>query len=161
MPVEARALRMPEAEAYWRDKVPMASAEFRALGQSARDRAFAVAGINRMDVLARVHEAVAKAIREGTTLDAFRQDVGLLLEQEGGVNRARLETIFRTNLQSAYMAGRYAQMMQAVRFRPYWRYTAVNDSRTRPTHRALHGLVRRYDDPFWDVFFPPNGFNCR
>lgn len=37
----------------------------------------------------------------------------------------------------------------------------MQDSRTRPAHAQMHGLVYRYDDPFWSVFYPPNGFNCR
>jgi hypothetical protein len=45
--------------------------------------------------------------------------------------------------------------------RPYWQYIAVNDKRTRPAHRALNGLIFRADDPFWDTWFPPNGYRCR
>jgi hypothetical protein len=45
--------------------------------------------------------------------------------------------------------------------RPYWQYSAVNDSRTRPTHAALHGKVYPADSAFWDTFYPPNGFRCR
>jgi hypothetical protein len=39
-----------------------------------------------------------------------------------------------------------------------WR---VMDSRTRPAHAALNGRTFRYDDPFWQSGFPPNGFRCR
>ena len=49
----------------------------------------------------------------------------------------------------------------AVEARPYWMYDAVNDERTRPTHKMMDAQVRRYDDPFWDEWYPPNGFSCR
>lgn len=38
---------------------------------------------------------------------------------------------------------------------------AVNDSRTRPAHRALDGIIRPVDDPFWRTHSPPAGHNCR
>lgn len=42
-----------------------------------------------------------------------------------------------------------------------WEYVAVLDNRTRPEHAQLHGLIYRYDDPFWASFYPPNGWRCR
>lgn len=161
MPVEVKPLRFQEAEAFWANKVPMTPERFRELGTRARQRAFAVAGVDRLDQVAQVHEALARALRDGTGIEEFRRVAGPILEQAGVAGRAKLETIFRTNIQTAYLAGRHAQMQQAAGLRPFWRYSAVNDSRTRPSHAALNGLVRRHDDPFWDVFYPPNGFNCR
>lgn len=73
----------------------------------------------------------------------------------------RLDTIFQTNMQSAYMAGRFAAQLSQVDTRPYWEYVAVMDNRTRPAHAALNGAVYRYDDPFWATFYPPNGYRCR
>lgn len=55
----------------------------------------------------------------------------------------------------------HQQLRDNADSRPYWQYSAVGDSRTRPSHQQLNGLVYRYDDPFWHTFFPPNGFNCR
>ncbi|MEW6444982.1 MAG: phage minor head protein [Pseudomonadota bacterium] len=78
----------------------------------------------------------------------------------------RLKLIYRQNMQTAYMAGRYKQQQELANAtgpgaRPYWQYIAVRDSRTRPTHSALHGRVWRADDPIWNHLYPPNGWNCR
>ncbi|RUA57242.1 phage minor head protein [Pseudomonas aeruginosa] len=73
----------------------------------------------------------------------------------------RLDTIYQTNMQSAYMAGRYAAAYEARETHPYWMYVAVMDGVTRPSHAALHGKVFRWDDPIWQHITPPNGYNCR
>ena len=64
-------------------------------------------------------------------------------------------------MQSAYMAGRWKAQMENADDRPYLMYVAVLDSRTRPAHKALHGKIFHMDDPFWDSFYPPNGWKCR
>lgn len=73
----------------------------------------------------------------------------------------RLETIYLTNMQSAYMAGRYAEMMDSVDTHPYWQYVAINDSRTRDSHRRMHGRVYAATDPVWNTMYPPLDFRCR
>jgi len=40
-------------------------------------------------------------------------------------------------------------------------YDAINDSRVRPSHLALDGIIRRIDDPFWNTHSCPNGYRCR
>ncbi|MBF0402306.1 MAG: minor capsid protein [Magnetococcales bacterium] len=142
-------------------------------------KAFTVAKVTRLDLLADIHQAVSKALAEGQTERMFAKDLIPILQKKGwwGLKTVtnpegeeqqvqlgslhRLETIFRTNLQTAYMAGRYQQMKRGVKNAPYWQYLAVMDSRTRSTHAALHGRVFRHDDPVWNHIYPPNGFRCR
>lgn len=145
----------------------------------AHARAFTVAGVMKVDVLQDVRNALADTLKNGGTLADFQNRLQPILEAKGwwgkGViadpdtgeiggkrlNPRRLETIFRTNMQSAYMAGRYQEQLANAEERPWWEYVAVMDSRTRPKHAAMHGRVFRYDDPFWQTFYPPNGWRCR
>jgi SPP1 gp7 family putative phage head morphogenesis protein len=152
-----------EALAYWRGKAPITNAKYKKLGEQARQRAFTVAGLARQDQVQAVHTALAKAIENGETLAQFKKRLGPLLDRQGwtGKRAWRIENIYRTNMQSAYMAGRYAQMKAVAKRRPYWRYIAVKDSRTRPTHAALNGKVYPHDHDFWAAWYPPNGFGCR
>jgi uncharacterized protein with gpF-like domain len=52
-------------------------------------------------------------------------------------------------------------MIAGAKRRPFWQYIAVNDSRTRPDHSAMHGRIFRWDDPIWESLYPPNGWGCR
>lgn len=40
-------------------------------------------------------------------------------------------------------------------------YRTANDGRVREEHAALHNITLPASDPFWDKYFPPNGWNCR
>jgi SPP1 gp7 family putative phage head morphogenesis protein len=42
-----------------------------------------------------------------------------------------------------------------------YEYVTVGDNRVRPEHEILDGTRRRADDPFWEKFWPPNGWSCR
>lgn len=161
----ARPLRFDEAEAFLRDKVAMAPEDFARLQEAARSKAFTAAGIASLHALEDLLALLQRAMEEGWTLREFQQEAPAVLERHGytGLTPYQTDNIFRTNMQVAFQAGRYRQMTRpdVLRARPYWQYDAVNDRRTRPTHRALDGKVFRADDPFWDTWYPPNGFRCR
>ncbi len=40
-------------------------------------------------------------------------------------------------------------------------YRTQNDEKVRPEHAALDGVTLPPSDPFWEEFYPPNGWNCR
>jgi SPP1 gp7 family putative phage head morphogenesis protein len=154
-----------EAIDFFKDKVTLTPAQFRKLAQEYQSLAFTVSGIAAMDVLSDIYTELLKAIEKGLTAQEFADSAQDIFERKGweGLTPYRVDTIFRTNVQTAYMVGHYRRMTDpdVVDRRPYWQYDAVNDRRTRPAHRALDGKVFRYDDPFWDTWYPPNGFRCR
>ncbi|MCD8295439.1 MAG: minor capsid protein [Clostridia bacterium] len=40
-------------------------------------------------------------------------------------------------------------------------YRTANDDKVREEHARLHGITLPPSDPFWDKYYPPNGWNCR
>lgn len=154
------ALPMEAALEFWRKRLAVPKAELAAIADAVRELAFTVAGLALQDELQTVKDALDTAIEEGSTFEDFVGDIEEILARRGWT-AWRAETIFRTNIQTAYNVGRYREMQVAAPIRPYWRYQAVNDGRTRPAHRALDGKVFPADHPFWDTWYPPNGYNCR
>lgn len=152
-----------EAIKFFRDKTPLTPDLYRKLTDEAKAKAFTVSGITRMDIVRDIYAAMDKAISEKTTFADFKKSLKEAEALRGWRGQApyRLDTIFRTNVQQAFQAGHYQQLMQVTGTRPYWQYSAVMDGRTRPAHAAMNGKVAAHDDPFWKVNFPPNGFNCR
>lgn len=149
-----------------------------AMEDAAHATSFTVSGILKQGVLADINTALTDALEQGQSMAQFKDNLLPVLVRKGWVGTGlkadedgvlegkqlmpwRLNTIYQTNMQSAYMAGRYQRMMDNAQSRPYWEYDAVMDNRTRPAHAAMNGRVFRCDDPFWDTFFPPNGYNCR
>lgn len=167
MPVEMIYNPQPfipkEALAFWKDKVPLSPGQFRKLADGAKAKAFAVTGIAKGDELATVFNALQRAIENGTTFGDFKKEAAEVFERRGWNEKApwRIDTIFRTNIQMAYNAGRYKQMKEVADLRPFWMLDAVIDKRSSEICPPLNGAVYAADDPFWDTWFPPNHFRCR
>jgi SPP1 gp7 family putative phage head morphogenesis protein len=180
--IELKPLPFDEAIKFFRDKgLVISPTSWRDVWAEEHVYAFTVARVAAMDVLEDIRMEVDRAIEAGVTLDDFKDTLNETLARKGwltppgGLPREvlpdgtvrkrltpwRLETIFRTNVQSAYNTGRYKQMLENAPRRPWWMYDAVGDARTRPSHAAMDGRVYRFDDPVWDKWYPPNGFNCR
>ncbi|MGI6394517.1 MAG: phage minor head protein [bacterium] len=139
-------------------------------------KAFTVAKATTLDILQDIRKEVQNAIESGITLKEFQKNLEPTLRKKGWWGKAideetgktvqlgsprRLKTIYETNLRTSYMTGKYKSLEEQKKFRPYWMYSAVDDSRTRPEHAALNGRVYPADDPIWNTIYPPNGWGCR
>lgn len=111
--------------------------------------------------LAQILEALRslnEANKAGKTFAEWQADAGA---KSWGLPPGRLETIFRTHAQTAYSAGHWRQFQDNAETRGYLMYSAINDNRTRPAHRAMSGYIAPVDDPIWKKWTPPCGYNCR
>lgn len=151
----------PEAAVeFWKQRAKLTDAQAKALAEGARQRAFYVTGLARHDLVTLVSDGIQHALEHGDTLATFKERIAAAITAQGWHDR-RVENIFRTNMQHAYMAGRYKKMQAVKASRPYWQYLAVMDKRVRPNHAILHEKVYPADHEFWDANYPPNGFRCR
>lgn len=136
--------------------------------QDQHDRAFMVAGATKADLLADLAAAVDKAIARGTSLEEFRADFRRIVEERGwhgwtgeGTKAGeawRTRVIYRTNMRTAYAAGRMAQLVE--RNFPLWVYRHGGSVEPRIIHLGWDGLVLPPDHPFWATHAPPNGWGC-
>lgn len=136
---------------------------YEALEEKARDRAFTVAHYTLAEVLNQFLRELTDAVEDGTTFEAFYENMNTFLERNGyaAVNRYHADVIFQTNTQTAFQAGHYDTMQKAKKYRPYWQYKTVGDGDVRETHEAMHNRIYAADDPIWNVWYPPNGYRCR
>ena len=170
------AMGLPPEKAieYFKSKGYAFSWNWQDVWQEAQALSFTVAKAMRMDVLQTIRDEVQKSLDEGLTFRDFQKDLepklkalgwwgkSEIVDADGVVSSVqlgspyRLNTIYRTNMQTSYMAGNYRAMMENTDNRPYWQYETMHDAQVRPSHRALDGQVFAYDDPFWSTHYPPN-----
>lgn len=182
VPLDIAPLPSAEAIAWFRAKGFQFTWDWAEMWHEEHAAKFTVAKVVKADILADIFDALNKAQAAGTTFDQFRKDLVPTLQQKGWWgkqeaidtatgeirtvqlgSRYRLKTIFNVNIQTSLQVGHYkAQTDPAVlALRPYWRYSAVMDGRTRPLHRSWSDIVLPADSPWWDTHYPPNGWNCR
>ena len=141
--------------------------------------AFTVAKMMDTDLLAKVKSSLEDALAQGQTFEEWRATITPTLQAAGWWGRkavmgpdgkpvvaqlgspSRLQTIYRTNMASAYAAGQWDSIVDQADLAPYLLYDAVMDERTRPQHAAWNGTMLPITHDWWKTHYPPNGWNCR
>lgn len=147
--------------------------------QEEHSRAFAVAGVQRLDILQVFQDEIGAARREGRSLADFSKTIRPRLAQKGwwgnipitdpatGEERItrfddrRLQVIFDVNMRQSAAAGRWQRIERGASQFPLVMYRTMRDERVRASHRAWDGLVLPVNHPFWRTHYPPNGWRCR
>lgn len=173
MPISAQFNRpFPEQVTFFRNKLNLPTTRSGQITRDQNDAAFVVAGATKADLLADLRGAVDDAISNGQSLGEFRSQFNEIVSKRGWTgwtsedSRAgrawRTRLIYKTNLDTSYAAGRWAQMTapDVVRLRPYWRYVHNTVENPRQQHKRWHNLVLRHDHPWWQTHYAPNGWGC-
>lgn len=155
---------LPYAEAveYLKKRDVIKKVDYDKLSDKMRFRAFTASRINDGKFLERLNAEMLSNIRDGKGLKDFlsltKTDI---LDKVGmGPNQGWYwETVYRTNVQTAYNAGR---AMGFAEDKPLaLQFIGIDDSRQTEICHSLTNIIRPYDDPFWQTHFPPLHFNCR
>jgi SPP1 gp7 family putative phage head morphogenesis protein len=124
-----------------------------------RWKAFTIASVENDELLKALQAKLIEAVERGMTYSQFQEEAIKLFSSFGiePLSPRRLQTVFRTNLFTAYSVAQLEQINTMPGAFPLWRYVAILDSSTRPDHRALNGMIFRLGDgPY-----PPIDYNCR
>ncbi len=128
---------------------------------------FALARSADAALTGRVQDFVASFVESGRGTPSIPD----VIAGVGDFTRAYAQTVYRTNLTTAYTAGRFKQAQEpGVReVLPAMERWSIRDSGLRSgrpedngeNHAAADGLVADTRDPIWRTHAPPSGYNCR
>ncbi len=107
-------------------------------------------------------KAISQALLDETgklrTYSAFRKAAAAVNNEF--VNQW-LQAEYQYAVASAQSASQWEQIQQTKEILPLLKYTTAGDERVREEHQDLEDVILPVDDPFWDTYYPPNGWGCR
>ena len=159
-PEEIPAVPFEKAKEFLASKIPMTKPEWLKLEPKLRFRAFTVAKLGQAELVDRVKWELVRSLKEGTGYAETWNNIRDLADNSiGDFNPWYWETVFRTNTQSAYVAGKL-QRYEGTGAKAY-QLMVIDDSRTTDICRNLlrqsgYGMVLPVNHEFWKKYgFPP------
>ena len=107
-----------------------------------------------------LNEAFPSLVDESGNRKPFEQFLNDVRKIDSTYNKNYLRAEYNFVQSSADMAGKWERFEQDGD-RYNLQYRTAGDSKVRPEHAALNGVTLPPSDPFWQTYYPPNGWNCR
>ena len=102
---------------------------------------------------------LTRLIKDGErvrTYKEFRQEAAKILDEYQG---NWLKTEYNAAIAGSQMASKWVDMEKHPT--SLIQYRTMEDARVRDDHAELNRITRPAEDPFWNIYYPPNGWNCR
>lgn len=90
------------------------------------------------------------------SFEQFTQDFNKINQN---YNQHYLEAEWQFAISSSQSVANWAKINPEGRYN--LQYRTANDDRVRDNHRTLQDTTLPPDDPFWMLYYPPNGWRCR
>lgn len=118
---------------------------------------FACAKAMDVAVTKRVQEVIADVVAGKGVVEPRR-----VIRELGDWTAAYADTVYETNIRSAYTAGMWSRMEDpaVARVLPGARFVSARLPTSRANHVAAHGLTAPTSSLLWDTFSPPLGYRC-
>lgn len=140
-------------------RISLTPAQFDRLSDDLKLHAFTVGRLTQLDMIEKVKALYVKQLEsKEMDMNAFLSDVYELDADRAGFG-GYYTTVYRTNLQKDYNAGKAYQMMQDPPM--YLQFIGIDDERQSEICAVRTGVIRPYTDPWWDDNWPPLHYNCR
>lgn len=107
-----------------------------------------------------LNEAFPSLLDENGERKPFERFLNDVQKIDSTYNRAYLNAEYNHAQAAAEMAAKWEDFEEDGDDY-YLQYRTAGDDKVRPEHAALHGVTLPMSDPFWDEYYPPNGWNCR
>ncbi|MBO5850110.1 MAG: minor capsid protein [Paludibacteraceae bacterium] len=164
---EIPPIKFEEAVEFLKRKVPITKAEWKSVEPKARFRAFTVAKLGSATLIDTVKQQLLEVLEDGKGYAEFWNRIKQTVENDvSKIKPGYWETVFRTNTQSAYVAGKLQQFENSGV--AAYQLMVIEDVRTSQICRNLlnknsgYGIILPVAHPFWQKYgFPPYHFNCR
>ncbi|MBI4691708.1 MAG: minor capsid protein [Nitrospirae bacterium] len=152
-----------EATSFLKDRIPLSKKSYYALEPKLRFRAFSAARLAQYDAIEAIRQQIIKSQDQGKTLAQFWSESSQNeILKKAGFHKSDpwyWETVFRTNIQTDYNAGRLMQFRENPP--AYYEFVGILDSRQSTICRQRSGVKRPAKDSWWTSNWPPLHFACR
>jgi SPP1 gp7 family putative phage head morphogenesis protein len=130
----------------------------KALATRLRANARSFAAFKNHSNMVELTKAMVGADEEIKTFAQFKEDAAPIYTN---YNTTWLEAEYNSAVASTQMAEKWESIQQDKDIFPLLVYDAVMDDNVRPAHAELNGTTLPVDHPFWERFYPANGWGCR
>lgn len=107
-----------------------------------------------------LNEAFPRLIDEDGNRKSFERFLKEVRSIDETYNRNYLRAEYNFVNASASMAAKWEQF-EDEKERYHLQYRTVGDERVREDHARMDRITLPVDDPFWNTYYPPNGWGCR
>ncbi len=121
------------------------------------NNAFIFSGFKAFHTLREVGLSLVTDKGDIKPFETFRRDVEAVNNR---YNHNYLYAEYNHAVGASLMAARW-QKIESDGDRYDLQYRTAQDDRVREDHAILHGTTLPPSDPFWSLYLPPNGWNCR